>query len=45
MAEDLFELQTDPTLRVRFVGAGAGPARKLIEVSNDGSIDESARVR
>ena len=45
MAEDLFELETDPTLRVRFVGAGAGPARKLIEVSNDGSIDESARVR
>jgi CubicO group peptidase (beta-lactamase class C family) len=45
MAEDLFELETDPTLRVLFVGAGAGPARKLIEVSTDGSIDESVRVR
>jgi CubicO group peptidase (beta-lactamase class C family) len=45
MAEDLFELETDPTLRVRFVGAGAGPPRKLIEISTDGSIDESARTK
>jgi hypothetical protein len=45
MAEDLFEIETDPTLRVRFAGARAGPARKLIEVSTDGTIDESVRAR
>jgi CubicO group peptidase (beta-lactamase class C family) len=44
MAKDLFELETDPTLRVRFVGVGAGSPRKLIEVSTDGSIDESVRT-
>jgi hypothetical protein len=45
MATDLFELETDPTLRIHFVGTGAGEARKLVEVSTDGSIDESVRAR
>jgi hypothetical protein len=45
MAQDLFELETDPTLRVHFVGAGAAQARKLVEVSTDGIIDESVRTR
>jgi CubicO group peptidase (beta-lactamase class C family) len=45
MADDLFELETDPTLRVRFAAAGAGTARRLIEISTDGTIDESVKAR
>ncbi|MEO7987364.1 MAG: serine hydrolase, partial [Gemmatimonadales bacterium] len=43
MAEDLFEVAADPTIRVRFVGEGVAPAAKLIGLYSDGSIDEWAR--
>jgi CubicO group peptidase (beta-lactamase class C family) len=43
MAQDLFEVTADPALRIRFVGGAAAPAAKLIEVSSDGTIDESRR--
>ena len=43
IAEDLFEVDADPTLRVRFVGDGAGPAVKLIGIYSDGTMDEWPR--
>jgi CubicO group peptidase (beta-lactamase class C family) len=45
MATDLFEVETDPTVRVRFVGGGAGPAAKIIGIYSDGTIDEWPRSR
>jgi hypothetical protein len=45
MAQDLFEVEANPALRVRFVGAAAGPAAKLIEVDSEGTIDESVRSK
>ena len=45
MAEDRFELEADPALRIRFDTDGAGPAAKLIEIYSDGTIDESVRSR
>jgi hypothetical protein len=45
MTEDLFEVEADPATRLRFVGAGAGPAAKLIGIYSDGSIDEWGRSR
>jgi hypothetical protein len=45
MAEDLFEVEADPTFRIRFVGDGVGPAAKLIGLYSDGSIEESVRSR
>jgi hypothetical protein len=47
----LFEVDADPTLRIRFVGDGdgdgdgAGPAAKLIGIYSDGTLDEWARSR
>ncbi len=43
MAEDLFEIEANPSLRVRFVARGQEPADKLVEIDSDGTIDESAR--
>ena len=43
IAEDLFEVDADPTLRIRFVRDGAGPAVKLIGISSDGTMDEWPR--
>jgi CubicO group peptidase (beta-lactamase class C family) len=43
MAEDLFEVEADPTLRVRFMGDGVAPAPRLIEISRDGSVEEAPR--
>ena len=43
MAEDLFEVEADPTLRVRVVADGVAPAEKLIEIYSDGTIEELVR--
>jgi CubicO group peptidase (beta-lactamase class C family) len=43
IAEDLFEVDADPTLRIRFVGDGAGPAVKLFGIYSDGTMDEWPR--
>ncbi len=43
MSPDMFEVEKNPMLRIRFVGDGESPATKLVEISSDGSIDESAR--
>jgi tetratricopeptide (TPR) repeat protein len=43
IAEDLFEVDADPTLRIRFVGDGTRPAVKLIGIYSDGTMDEWAR--
>ncbi len=43
LTEDLFEVDADPMIRVRFVGEGVSPAAKLIGIYADGSIDEWAR--
>jgi CubicO group peptidase (beta-lactamase class C family) len=45
MAEDLFEVEVDPSVRIRFVADGEASAAKLIEIYSDGSIDESVRSR
>lgn len=45
IAEDLFEVDADTTLRIRFVGDGPGPAVKLIGIYSDGTADELARSR
>jgi hypothetical protein len=44
MGTDLFELEANPMLRIHFVGDGKSAATKLVEISSDGSIDESART-
>lgn len=43
IAENLFEVDADPTLRIRFVGDGAGSAVKLIGIYSDGTMDEWPR--
>lgn len=43
IAEDVCEVDSDPTLRVRFIGEGAGPAMKLIGIYMDGTMDEWPR--
>jgi len=43
MAVDLFEVEADPTLRIRFAGDGVGAAAKLIAISRDGTTEESVR--
>ena len=45
LAEDLFEVDADPTVRVRFVRGGAKSAEKMIGIYSDGSIDEWVRSR
>lgn len=44
MAEDLFEVETDPSVRIRFVGDDGSPAVKLVGLSSDGGKEESPRV-
>ena len=43
MKVDLLEVEDNPTLRIQFVGNGESPATKIVEISRDGTIDESAR--
>jgi CubicO group peptidase (beta-lactamase class C family) len=43
MAADLFEVEADPMLRIRFVGDGLGPAGKLLALYSDGSVEEFMR--
>jgi hypothetical protein len=43
MSQDVLEVEKNPMLRIRFVGDGESPATKLVEISSDGSIDESTR--
>jgi CubicO group peptidase (beta-lactamase class C family) len=43
LADDLFELASDPAVRVRFVGGGAGPASRIVVRYSDGTVDEWAR--
>jgi tetratricopeptide (TPR) repeat protein len=43
ISENLFEVDADPTLRIRFVGDGTRPAVKLIGISSDGTMDEWPR--
>jgi CubicO group peptidase (beta-lactamase class C family) len=43
MAADLFEVEADPTVRIRFAGNGVSPAAKLIAIYSDGTFDEWAR--
>ncbi len=45
IAEDLFEVEADPTVRIRFIGGGARPAAKVTGIYSDGSIDEWVRSR
>ena len=45
MAQDLFEVAADPTIRIRFVGDGVRPAARLVGVYSDGSADELVRSR
>lgn len=43
IAEDLFEVDADTALRIRFDGDGAGPAVKIIAIYSDGTMDEWPR--
>jgi CubicO group peptidase (beta-lactamase class C family) len=45
MTQNLFEVEADPGLRIRFVGDGVAPASRLIGVYSDGSTEVSARSR
>jgi hypothetical protein len=45
MAADLFELERDPDVRVRFVGDGARPATALVAIYRDGTVDRWSRAR
>ena len=43
MAEDLFEVAADPSVRLQFVGDRGRPAVKLIGLSSDGGKEEWPR--
>ncbi len=45
MSADLFELEKDPAVRVRFVGDGSRPASELVAIYRDGSVDRWFRAR
>ncbi len=45
MDMDLFEVEADPTLRIRFVAHAAGPAAKIIGMYSDGTTEVSVRSR
>ncbi|HEY7503122.1 MAG TPA: serine hydrolase [Gemmatimonadales bacterium] len=45
MGADLFELEKDPSVRVRFVGDGARSAPELVAIYRDGSVDRWLRAR
>jgi hypothetical protein len=43
MDSDLFELERDPAVRVRFIGGGARPAAELVALYRDGTVDRWSR--
>jgi len=43
ISKDLFEVDADPTQRIRFVGAESGPAAEIIGLNADGTMDEWPR--
>ena len=43
MGPDLFELERDPAVRVRFIGDGVRPAAELVAIYRDGSVDRWSR--
>ena len=45
MGADLFELEQDPDVRVRFLGDGKRPAAELVAIYRDGSVDRWSRAR
>jgi hypothetical protein len=45
MSADLFELEKDPAVRLRFVGDGSRPASELVAIYRDGSVDRWFRAR
>jgi tetratricopeptide (TPR) repeat protein len=45
IAEDLFEVDADPAIRIRFVGVDDGPAAKLVGLYSDGTMDEWPRLQ
>jgi hypothetical protein len=45
MSADLFELEKDPAVRVRFVRDGSRPASELAAIYRDGSVDRWFKAR
>lgn len=45
MGADLFELERDPDVRVRFLGDGKRPVAELVAIYRDGSVDRWSRAR
>ena len=45
MGDDLFEVEAEPTSRIRFVVEAPGPPSRLIELFSDGTLDEWRRSR
>ena len=45
MGRDVFELERNPAVRVRFVRNGARPAAELVAIYRDGSVDRWLRAR
>ena len=43
MGADLFELERDPSVRIRFVGDGVRPSTELVAIYRDGSVDRWSR--
>ena len=43
MGPDLFELERDPAVRVRFIGDGVRPAAELVAIYRDGTVDRWSR--
>jgi hypothetical protein len=43
MGQDLFELASDPAVRVRFVEDRVGPADRIVVRYSDGTVDEWPR--
>ena len=43
MGADLFELEQDPAVRIRFLGDGVRPAAELVAIYRDGSVDRWSR--
>lgn len=45
MGGELFELERDPGVRVRFLDGEAGPASGIVAIYRDGSMDRWSRAR
>jgi hypothetical protein len=45
MGGAVFEVENDPSVRVRFVAAGARPAAELVAIYRDGTVDRWPRAR